>query len=44
MTCDDGIVKICDVVNVSEPGMKPNRIQCNQYINRRKTGFCQICI
>lgn len=23
MTCDDGIVKICDVVNVSEPGMKP---------------------
>ena len=23
MTCDDGIVKICDVVNASEPGMKP---------------------
>lgn len=42
MTCDDGIVKICDVVNVSEPGMKPKirlRVRSEQFFGYETVGI-----
>ena len=42
MTCDDGFVKICDVVNVSEPGMKPKirlRVRSEQFFGYETVGI-----